>query len=404
MAVLKPFKAWRPDPEFAKEVACVPYDVINTREARELAKGKPNSFLHVIRPEIDLPEKTSVYDPKVYEKGRENLRSLLNSDVFLQEDKESLYIYRLIMNGRSQTGIFGCISVEDYDNDIILKHELTRPDKEDDRTKHIITMEAHPEPVMLTFRDSKDVVTGYMNEYMESNDPVYDLETEDGIRHTIWKANETSTLVSYFNDIPNLYVADGHHRCASAARAAHEYAAQNPEHTGNEAYNFFPAVLFPMQQMKILAYNRIVFSIPDNFLEQLGEQFTIQKKANPVPAKKGQVSFYLNDNWYGIALNASEENDAASRLDISLLQEQILEPILGIEDQRTDPNIDFVGGIRGTDELENLVDNGEVALGISLYPTSIEELLEVSDAGLLMPPKSTWFEPKLRSGLLIHTF
>ncbi|MEQ8523823.1 DUF1015 family protein [Gracilimonas sp.] len=403
MAVVKPFKAWRPQPDFAPEVACVPYDVINTKEAKDLAKGKQNSFLHVIRPEIDLPEKTSVYDARVYEKGRENLHTLLNSDAFLQEESDALYIYRLIMKGRSQTGIFGCVSVDDYNTDVILKHELTRPDKEDDRTKHIITQEAHAEPVMLTFRDAGSV-TSFMNNHIDQNEPVYDLITEDGIQHTIWKVESSETLVSEFQKIPKLYVADGHHRCASAARAAKEYASQNPEHNGSEEYNFFPAVLFPMDQMEILAYNRIVFSIPDNFLKQLENKFTVQKKAKPVPPKKGMVSFYVNDNWYGITLKPSEHTDPASQLDISLLQNQILTPILDIKDQRTDPNIDFVGGIRGTDELESLVDNGEASLGISLYPTSIEELLDVSDAGQLMPPKSTWFEPKLRSGLLIHTF
>ena len=403
MAVVKPFKAWRPQPEFAEEVACVPYDVINTNEAKDLAKGKPNSFLHVIRPEIDLPKNTSVYDAKVYEKGRENLSSLLNSDAYLQEDENALYIYRLIMNGRSQTGIFGCVSVEDYNNDVILKHELTRPDKEDDRTKHILTQQAHAEPVMFTFRDTGSV-TNFMNNYMDRHDPIYDLKSEDGIQHTIWKADSTETLISEFQKIPKLYIADGHHRCASAARAAKEQAAQNPDHDGTEEYNFFPAVLFPMDQMEILAYNRIVFSIPDDFLKQLEKKFMVRKKATPAPQGKGMVSFYVNDNWYGITLSEPKQNDPASKLDISMLQNQVLGPMLDIEDQRTDPNIDFVGGIRGTDELESLVDNGEAALGISLYPTSIEELLDVSDAGQLMPPKSTWFEPKLRSGLLVHTF
>jgi len=403
MAVIKPFKAWRPKPESAKEVACVPYDVINTKEAKALANGNPNSFLHVIRPEIDLPDNTSVYDTKVYEKGRENLTELLASGFMEQEDTESLYIYRLIMDGRPQAGIFGCVSVDDYEKDVILKHELTRPDKEDDRTKHIITQEAHAEPVMFTFRDPGEV-TSFMNDYMDSQDPLYDIETSDEIRHTIWKVDLADELVSAFARIPKLYIADGHHRCASAARAAKEYASLNPDHNKEDGCNFFPAVLFPMDQMEILAYNRIVFSIPDNFIELLDKKFTVQKKAKPIPPKKGMVSFYLNDNWYGITLKSPIENDPASALDISLLQEQILGPLLEIKDQRTDPNIGFVGGIRGTDELEKLVDNGEAALGISLYPTSIEELLEVSDAGLLMPPKSTWFEPKLRSGLLIHTF
>jgi|AntRauTorckE6833_2_1112554.scaffolds.fasta_scaffold00112_19 uncharacterized protein (DUF1015 family) len=405
MIKLKPFKAWRPKPELASEIACVPYDVVNTQEARKLASGNPYSFLHVIRPEIDLPANISVYDARVYDKGRENLTALLNSNAFLQEKKESFYIYRLIMGSRSQTGIFGCVSVQDYEDNTILKHELTRPDKEDDRTKHIITQEAHAEPVMITFRDSKtDIITHIMNEFMDKNSPIYDFTSEDDVTHTIWKVDNNEVLQEAFKKIPNLYIADGHHRCASASRAAGEKAKLDPTHTGNEEYNFFPAVLFPMDQMEILAYNRLIFSVPDDFISRLQEKFTLNRKAKPVPPKKGMISLYINDNWFGLTLKDPTQNDPASRLDISLLQNQILEPMLGIKDQRTDPNIDFVGGIRRTDELEKLVDNGEAALGISMHPTAIEELLEVSDAGLLMPPKSTWFEPKLRSGLLVHTF
>lgn len=403
MAILKPFKAWRPQTELASQIACVPYDVINTQEARELASGNTHNFLNVIRPEIDLPENTSVYAPEVYEKGRENLNRLLKSDFFVQEEEPSVYIYKLKMDGRSQTGIFGCVSVEDYNNNVIVKHELTRPDKEDDRTKHILTQQAHAEPVMMTFRDTASV-TSQMEQVMKNNEPIYDFTAEDNVAHTIWRVEDEAPLIDTFKNIPKIYIADGHHRCASAARAAKEQASHNPAHDGSESYNFFPAVLVPMDQIKILAYNRIIFSIPDNFLEQLKVNFDLEKKAKPVPPKKGMISLYLNDNWYGLTLKKPEKSDPASKLDISLLQDQILEPLLGIKDQRTNPNIDFVGGIRGTDELEKLVDNGEAALGISMYPTSIEELVEVSDAGLLMPPKSTWFEPKLRSGLLIHTF
>ncbi|HBQ60056.1 MAG TPA: DUF1015 domain-containing protein, partial [Balneolaceae bacterium] len=361
MAIVKPFKAWRPKPEFAPKVVSVPYDVINTTEALELAEGKPNSYLHVIRPEIDLPKNTSVYDESVYVKGSENLSKLLQTEVMLQEDNEALYIYRLEMDGRTQTGFFGCVSVEDYNNERIVKHELTRPDKEDDRTKHIITQEAHPEPVMLTFRDSENISSS-IDEFVEGSEPIYDLTTEDDITHTIWKVEKTSSYVEAFARIQTLYIADGHHRCASAARAAEKFASQNPEHTGNESYNFFPAVIFPTEQLHILAYNRVVLSIPDNFLELLGEKFEIQKKAKPTPPKKGMISLYLNDNWYGISLKAPRNDDPVSELDVSLLQDQILEPMLGIKDQRTDPNIDFVGGIRGTDELEKLVDNGEAAM------------------------------------------
>jgi uncharacterized protein (DUF1015 family) len=403
MAVVQPFKAWRPTAQSAQNIACVPYDVINTAEARKLAKGKPNSFLHVIRPEIDVPEHISPYHDTVYAKGRDNLKALLHSDAFLQDKTDCFYIYRLIMNGRSQAGIFGCVSVQDYNEDVILKHELTRPDKEDDRTKHIITQQAHAEPVMLTFKDSGNI-TEFMRSFMAENEPIYDFVTEDDITHTVWKVAQTEEIAVSFANIPNLYVADGHHRCASAARTAKEYAAQNPGHTGKEAYNYFPAVLFPMDQMEILAYNRVIHSIPEDFMKMMTHDFTIQPNAVPVPSKKGRVSFYVDGIWHGITLKKPLKNDPVSKLDISLLQNQVLEPMLGIKDQRTDPNIDFVGGIRGTSELERLVNSGKAALGISLYPTSIQELIDVSDAGLLMPPKSTWFEPKLRSGLLVHTF
>lgn len=403
MAEIKPFKAWRPKPEIAKEVACVPYDVVNTQEARKLSKNKPNSFLHVIRPEIDVADNKSIYDTEVYVQGRDNLTKLLESDHFVQEEKEAIYIYRLIMDGRSQAGIYTCVSVEDYNQDIILKHELTRPDKEDDRTKHILTQEAHAEPVMLTFRDSGEV-GDFMDSFMQDNTPVYDFKTEDDITHTIWKIHKPAQIISAFEKVPHLYVADGHHRCASASRAAKEKASHNPEHSGTEEYNFFPAVIFPMDQMEILAYNRIVYSVPDDFFNTLNEKFQLKKNAHPVPSKKGNLSIYIDENWYGLTLHESTDSDPASQLDVSRLQAQILEPMLGIKDQRTDSNIDFVGGIKGTDELEDLVDNGEASLAFSLYPTNIGELLEVSDAGLLMPPKSTWFEPKLRSGLLVHTF
>lgn len=403
MAVLKPFRAWRPEPELAQKAACVPYDVINTDEARRLADGNPESFLHVIRPEIDLPEGTSVYDSAVYNKGRDNLKALLSSGSYLQEDKDALYIYLLTMGERSQAGVFGCVSTSDYENEVILKHELTRPAKEDDRTRHILTQQAHAEPVMLTFRD-RGRVTELMNRHMENEEALYAFTAEDGVKHTIWKVEDTSEMEEVFSSLKHFYVADGHHRCASATRAAKEMAAQNPDHTGEEAYNFFPAVLFPMDQMEILAYNRIVFDIPEDFNEQLQNSFSISEGASPVPAAKGFISVYTGEDWTGIELPSSSSGDAASRLDVARLQEHILEPMLGIEDQRTDSNIDFVGGIRGTDELEQLVDNGEAALAISMYPTSIEELMDVSDAGQLMPPKSTWFEPKLRSGLIIHTF
>lgn len=401
MAVVKSFKAWRPKPESAKNIISVPYDVINTDEARELAQNKPDSFLHVIRPEIDLPESTDIHAEEVYQKGAENLTKLLDSEHFVQEEKDALYVYKLNWRGRSQSGVFGCVSVAEYDNEVILKHELTRPDKEDDRTKHIITQQAHAEPVMITFDDTAGI--SEMMESVSKNEPLYQITIED-VEHLIWKVDNSAEFDSAFSKIKNLYIADGHHRCASASRTATQMKKQNPNHTGEEEYNYFPAVVFPMQQMEILSYNRIVYSTPDNFLSVLKDKFELTQTTNPEPNSKGDICVYLDGSWYSLSLPESNKSDVASSLDVARLQEHLLEPLLGISDQRTDKNLFFVGGIRGTNELEKLVNSGKADMAISMYPTNIRELVDVSDAGLLMPPKSTWFEPKLRSGFLIHTF
>ncbi len=401
MAVVKSFKAWRPKPESAKNIISVPYDVINTDEARELARNKPDSFLHVIRPEIDLPESMDIHAEEVYQKGAENLSKLLDSEHFVQEEKDALYVYKLNWRGRSQSGIFGCVSVAEYDNEIILKHELTRPDKEDDRTKHIITQQAHAEPVMITFDDTAGI--SEMMESVSKDEPLYQITIED-VEHLIWKVDNSAEFDSAFSKIKNLYIADGHHRCASASRTAAQMKKQNPNHTGEEEYNYFPAVVFPMQQMEILSYNRIVYSTPDNFLATLKDKFELTQTSNPEPENKGDICVYLDGSWYSLSLPESNKSDVASSLDVARLQEHLLEPLLDISDQRTDKNLFFVGGIRGTNELEKLVNSGKADMAISMYPTNIRELVDVSDAGLLMPPKSTWFEPKLRSGFLIHTF
>ena len=403
MATIHPFKAWRPDPEKVEEVACVPYDVVSAREARSLAEGKPYSFLHVIRPEIDLPAGTPFDDDLVYETGAENLSELLADGIFSQEEEEALYIYRLIREGTSQTGLFTCVSVEDYDREVILKHELTRPDKEDDRTRHILSQSAHAEPVMITFDDTEDIANRMAAE-MENASPLYDFTADDGVRHTLWKVSDPAGFVRPFEQIPRLYIADGHHRCKSASRAAEELKKANPDHTGDEEYNYFPAVLFPMDEMNILAYNRIVYSVPDDFMEQLESEFDLTQKPDPQPDAKGRISLYYDGSWYGIKLPEVPGANSVEELDVHRLQRFILEPILDISDQRRDENIAFVGGIRGTGALEQMVDFGEADLAVSMYPTAIDELIEVSDEGLLMPPKSTWFEPKLRSGLLVHTF
>lgn len=402
MAILKPFKAWHPAPQNVEQIACVPYDVVSVKEARELARGNPKSFLHVVRPEIDLPEGTDPYDDKVYDKGAENLDKFLKTGALQQEEQPQLYVYQLIRNGRPQTGIFACVSVEDYDNEIILKHELTRPAKENDRTRHILTQQAHAEPVMLTYKDEEE--TENIIEETTEEDPLFKFKASDGVVHKLWRVDKTEAFVHAFKSISHLYIADGHHRCKSASRAAEQKQKYNPDHAGNEEYNFFPAVIFPMSNMNILPYNRVVHAIPDNFLSTLQDEFLLTPRANPEPTQKGTISIYIDGSWYGIKLPLDQDPNSVQKLDVHRLQEFVLSPLLDISDPRRDENISFVGGIRGTKELEELVDNGTAELAISMYATSIEELVDVSDEGRLMPPKSTWFEPKLRSGLLVHTF
>ncbi|MEX0994324.1 MAG: DUF1015 domain-containing protein [Balneolaceae bacterium] len=403
MAIVHSFHGWLPKPEKAKQISSVPYDVINAEEARQQAKGNPYSFLHVIRPEIDLPEGTAFNADEVYEKGAENLKSLLDSPHMKQDEKRSIYIYQLETSDRTQTGIFACVSVEDYDNDIILKHELTRPDKEDDRTRHILTQSAHAEPVMLTFKDTAKI-TFLMKKTMTTSAPIIDFKADDGVKHRIWRVDSPAEMGASFAKIPHLYVADGHHRCKSASRAAEELCEKTNSYPGESEFEYFPAVLFPLDQMKILPYNRIIKSVSDDQFQALFSEFNLTDPASPAPSNKGEVSLYFDGKWHGLSLPEPSTKDAVERLDVTRLQKSILSPVFNIENPRTDSNIDFVGGIRGTGELEKLVNNGKAGLAISMYPTAIEELVEVSDQGKLMPPKSTWFEPKLRSGLIIHTF
>ena len=413
MATLHPFRALRPNPDWVKQIACVPYDVINKEEARELARGKPESFLHVIRPETNLPSTADEHDDEVYTKGADILRSFIGSEKWIRDDYPSLYIYRLEMLGRAQTGLFGCVSVAEYDNDMILKHEKTRPDKEEDRTKHILAQRAHAEPVMLTYRGI-NAINHLVSRGLEES-PVYDFVADDGVRHTLWKVADASMFVDAFDDVDHLYVADGHHRCKAASRAATVLRSAAPSEStrlpvsrSNAEYEFFPAVLFPMEEMEILAYNRIVKQLPvtpEAFLDTLKAKFDLHiDSGEKVPGGRGRVCLYLSGRWHTLRLPDPANDTIASELDVARLSEHLLEPELGISDPRRDPNVDFVGGIRGTDELEHLVDSGRAELAVSMFPTSIEELVAVSDAGLLMPPKSTWFEPKLRSGLLVHLF
>jgi uncharacterized protein (DUF1015 family) len=403
---LKPFRAVRPQPELASEVAAVPYDVVNRSEAAELARGKPHSFLHVGRSDIDLPEDTDPHDPRIYSRAREALDEFLARGILIRDDEPALYLYRQIMEGRAQTGVVGCVHIDDYERDVIRKHEKTRPDKEDDRTRHVLTLNAHAEPVFLTYRGRDDVEA--LTQPMLHTTPLYDFTAPDRVWHTVWRLADPAPWVEAFRAVPHAYVADGHHRSASAWRAAKERGAANPRHRGNEEYNWFLAALFPAAQLAILPYNRVVRDLagktPAEVLAKLNRVGRVTPATQPRPRRPGSFCVYLAGAWHLVELNEKtiDRRDPIGSLDVSLLQDRVLGPVLGIGDPRTDKRIDFVGGIRGTAELERRVNSGEMAIAFSLYPTTLDQLMAVSDAGAVMPPKSTWFEPKLRSGLFVH--
>ena len=403
MPSVRSFRALRPAPDLAERVASVPYDVISTPEAVELAAGNDVSFLHVVRPEIDLPEGTDEHADAVYAQGAEALQRFVSDGTLALDDAPGLYVYRLIMNGREQTGIVGLVSTADYDSGAILKHEDTRPDKEDDRTRHLLAQRAHAEPVMLTYR-AHEAIDDAVADAVES-DPVYDFRAKDYVQHTVWRLADPDGVITAFNEVDAFYVADGHHRSAAASRAARQLADDGD--AAADAAAHFLAVLFPMEDMEILPYNRIVKELPvgkGKFLEQLRRKFEIDEALFAEPEEPGTVAFYLGEDfgWQTLVLPDTHRDRVADSLDVARLAEFVLEPMLNISDPRTDANIGFVGGIRGTDELERLVDGGEAEIAFSMYPTAPEDLLDVSDAGERMPPKSTWFEPKLRSGLLVH--
>lgn len=410
MSILKPFRGCRPQPEYASEVASKPYDVLSSAEAREEAKGHPLSFLHVGKPEIDLDPSIDIYDKRVYEKGEENLKKLIRDGILKTDPQPYFYLYSQTMGTHTQYGIVGCVSVQEYLNNIIKKHELTRKDKEDDRTNHIKFTNAHTGPIFLTYRSQPTVDEIVMK--IASRTPVNDFMAADGIRHRFWVISDESTIkeiTNIFDNIPYLYIADGHHRAASAARVSAEMAAKNPKHTGNEEYNFFLAVLFPHNQLKILDYNRVVKSLNnlshEQFISGVKKKFEVtQSSQQAKPTRKGQFGMYLNNKWYylNVLHEIAKSGNVFDKLDVSILQNHILQPLLGIDDPRTSKQIDFVGGIRGLGELERRVDSGEMAVAFALYPTSIDELMTIADADKIMPPKSTWFEPKLRDGLVIH--
>ena len=403
---LHPFRALRPRPEVADQVAAVPYDVVNRAEAAELARGNPRSFLHVGRSDIDLPQEVDAYDPRIYLRAREALDQFVLEGTLLRDEAPALYLYRQTMDGREQVGVVGCVHVDDYERDLIRKHEKTRPDKEDDRTRHVLALNANAEPVFLTYRQRPDIDALVARE--TAGPPLYDFTAPDGVRHTVWRVAAPGGLARAFEPVPHSYVADGHHRSASAWRAGQELRGKNSRHRGDEEYNWFLAVLFPSAQLRILPYNRVVRDLngltPDAVLARLGEVGRLQAATSPEPDRPGAFGVYLAGHWYRLELDPAtiDRSDPIASLDVALLQDRVLAPILGVGDPRTDKRIDFVGGIRGPAELARRVDSGEMAVAFALYPTSLEQLMAVSDAGQVMPPKSTWFEPKLRSGLFVH--
>ncbi|MDT5061355.1 MAG: hypothetical protein QOH63_1814 [Acidobacteriota bacterium] len=406
MAVIHPFRALRSPVDRVAEVASPPYDVVSTEEARALASDNPLSFLHVSRPEIDLPGGTDLYSDAVYRKAAENFEKLKAECPLEEEETPSVYLYRLIMGEHEQIGVVACCAVDEYDDNTIRKHERTRRDKEDDRTRHMLTLNSQTGPVFLTYRAVADIDAMVLETTATS--PLYDFTAPDGVQHTIWRAPDPVRFVQAFREVPYLYIADGHHRAASASRARADLLERSFGHTGDEEYNYFLTVIFPDDQLQILPYNRTVRDLnnltPGEFFLKVKTKFDVTENAPPIPARPGEWSMYFVKRWYGLTLKtgAPKTDDPVASLDVSLLQDHLLDPILGIKDVRTDKRIDFIGGIRGTKDLERLVDEGKAAVAFSLYPTTIADLLRVSDAGSIMPPKSTWFEPKLRDGILIH--
>ena len=406
MPRVKPFRAVRPPVAKAASVASVPYDVIDRDEAVVLAAGNSESFLHVVRPDIDLPPETDPYADAIYTQAADAFQKFLAAGTLAQDEADCIFLYRQIMNGRSQIGIVCCCHVDDYEHNRILKHEFTRPAKEDDRTRHVMTLGAHTGPVFLTYRDEAEVNQLVVAATAEA--PLYDFTAPDGVQHTVWQITEAGPYITTLTAVPAFYIADGHHRAASAWRAGKARREANPGHTGDEEYNWFLTVLFPANQLTILPYNRIIADLngktTEQILAELGRVGQLEPTTDPVPPTAGSFCIFLGDRWYRLTIPADsiDHADPIASLDVALLEQRVIGPIFGIENVRTDPRIDFVGGIRGTDELERRVQSGKWAIAVSMHPTSIEQLMAVSDAGEVMPPKSTWFEPKLRSGLLVH--
>lgn len=409
MSVIRPFSALRPKKEYASAVAALPYDVMNSEEAREKVKDLPYSFLHVDKAEIDLPVGTDIYSDAVYAKAAENLKKLMSDGICVLDSKKNLYIYRQTMGDVVQTGVVGCASVDDYINGVIKRHELTRADKEEDRIRHVDTCDANTGPIFLAYRE-KTEINAVLDKYTALA-PEYDFISDGGVRNEVWVVEDEAdikTLVDGFAQIPSLYIADGHHRAASAVKVALKRRAAHPDYTGDEEFNYFLAVYFRSNDLKILDYNRLIKDLnglsPEELLTKLGENFTVEAHDGAVrPATRHSFGMYLDGKWYSLTLKdgIADESDPVESLDVSLLQKLVISRIFGIDDPRTDKRIDFVGGIRGLGELEKRCSE-DMRVAFSMYPTSLDELMRIADASQIMPPKSTWFEPKLLSGLFIH--
>lgn len=411
MAVIRPFKGIRPIKELANKIAALPYDVMDSDEAREMVKGNPYSFLHVDKAEIDLPNDIDAYDDRVYEKAKENLDKMIEKGYYIEDEKPKFYIYRQVMKGRSQVGLVGCASIDDYTNNIIKKHELTREDKEIDRINHVYKCEAHTGPIFLTYRANKNI-SNIINEWMKK-EPVYDFKSEDGVSHTVWIIEDEGTvnkISELFKSVEYLYIADGHHRSASAVKVGHIKRAENEDYTGDEEFNYFLSISYPDSELEVLDYNRTVKDLnglsKEEFLNKVSENFIVTKSNEQVkPKEKHTFGMYLEKQWYLLEARNGIFNpdDPVDQLDVSILQNNLLKPILGIDDPRKSKRIKFVGGIRGLKELERRADT-DMKVSFSMYATTTDDIMDIADSGRIMPPKSTWFEPKPRSGLFIHKF
>ncbi len=398
---IRPFRGFSPAPALADKVVCVPYDVVDREESAALAAGNPLSLLHVDRAEIDLPVGTNPYSDAVYTKARENFLGLQSAGALVREAAPAFFYYRLTMGAHRQTGIVATVLARDYEAGLVKKHEKTRPDKEDDRTKLIDTLGAQTGPILLAYRQTAELAR--LASEATAAAPDYDLVAPDGIRHEVWRLRDTAAIVGAFQSVPAVYIADGHHRAASGARVA---ALRRARGQAGEAHEGILGVLFPSEELQILAYNRVVHTLrgrtPAEFLSELGRVVTVCPDADPVPSSQRSASMYLDGRWYGLSWDVAAGSDPVSSLDVSVLQDRVLAPLLGIEDPRRSQEIEFVGGIRGTAELEERVDSGRAAVAFSMFPTTVDEVMAISDADQIMPPKSTWFEPKLRSGFFIH--